>query len=293
MMEVREDAVAHTAPGASGGDASGGAAAPLLRVKDLHVHRGEAHILHGLDFEVAPNRVTALLGRNGVGKTTTLLALLGLLPSKGQIEFDGEDISPQPTHRRVQGGLAYVPEDREVFTQLTVEENLRLAMQWPESEGRLPMVHDLFPELKKRSAQKAGSLSGGQQQMLALGRALLHPAKLLLIDEPTKGLAPIIITEVVAALSQATADSTVLLVEQNLRVAEELATDAVVLDEGQVAWRGRMDAMLADADLKQSLLGVGRARPAGEDGRTRSAEGDGRARPDEGADGSEDTEGGA
>lgn len=263
MMEI--DAGSHAAPGASGSGVNDRGAVPLLRVEGLHVHRGEAHILHGLDFEVAPNRVTALLGRNGVGKTTTLLSLLGLLPSQGTVELDGTDLTSLPTHHRVQRGLAYVPEDREVFTQLTVEENLRLAMQWPESEGRLPMVHELFPELVKRSAQKAGSLSGGQQQMLALGRALLHPAKLLLIDEPTKGLAPIIITEVVAALSQATVDSTVLLVEQNLRVAEELATDAVVLDEGQVAWRGRMDALLADQGLKQSLLGVGRAQGSGRD----------------------------
>ncbi len=256
-MEVRED----TAAGSR--EDAGGATPPLLWVRDLHVHRGEAHILHGLDFEVAPNRVTALLGRNGVGKTTTLLSLLGLLPSRGTIELGGEDLAALPTHRRVQRGLSYVPEDREVFTQLTVEENLRLAMQWPESRDRLPLVHELFPELDKRAGQKAGSLSGGQQQMLALGRALLHPAKLLLIDEPTKGLAPIIITEVVAALSQATADTTVLLVEQNLRVAEELATDAIVLDEGQVAWRGEMRTLLDDDELKQNLLGVGRARGEG------------------------------
>jgi branched-chain amino acid transport system ATP-binding protein len=235
--------------------------APILRVRGLDVHRGEAHILHGVEFDVAPNRVTALLGRNGVGKTTTLLALLGLLPSTGEVVFDGDPLDGVPTHRRVQRGMAYVPEDREVFTQLTVAENLKLAMQWPESPGRLPMVHELFPELDQRSAQKAGSLSGGQQQMLALGRALLHPAKLLLIDEPTKGLAPIVINEVVAALQRATADATVLLVEQNLRVAEALATDAVVLDEGRVVWSGPMEALLADADLTRSMLGVGRSRP--------------------------------
>ena len=252
----------------SGGDAPDAPTetTPLLRVRDLHVHRGEAHILHGLDFEVAPNQVTALLGRNGVGKTTTLLSLLGLLPATGAIELGGDDLAAVPTHRRVQLGLSYVPEDREVFTQLSVEENLRLAMQWPESAERLPMVHDLFPELKKRAAQKAGSLSGGQQQMLALGRALLHPSKLMLIDEPTKGLAPIIITEVVAALARATEDSTVLLVEQNLRVAEELATDAIVIDEGEVAWRGPMEHLRDDAALKQSLLGVGRSRAADEEG---------------------------
>ncbi len=231
---------------------------PILEVRGLHVHRGEAHILHGVGFEVAPHRVTALLGRNGVGKTTTLLSLLGLLPSSGEIVFAGEPLATAPTHRRVQRGMAYVPEDREVFSQLTVAENLKLAMQWPESRDRLPMVHELFPELDRRSAQKAGSLSGGQQQMLALGRALLHPAKLLLIDEPTKGLAPIVINEVVSALERATADATVLLVEQNLRVAEALATDAIVLDEGRVVWQGAMRTLLDDPELTTSLLGVGR-----------------------------------
>jgi branched-chain amino acid transport system ATP-binding protein len=265
---------------AGAGLPSGGspvAETPILRVRGLDVHRGEAHILHGVEFDVAPRRVTALLGRNGVGKTTTLLSLLGLLPSTGEVVFDGEPLEGLPTHRRVQRGMAYVPEDREVFTQLTVAENLKLAMQWPESPGRLPMVHELFPELDQRSAQKAGSLSGGQQQMLALGRALLHPAKLLLIDEPTKGLAPIVINEVVAALRRATADATVLLVEQNLRVAEALATDAIVLDEGRVVWRGAMDALLADTDLTRSLLGVGRSSAAQESGRSSAAQESGRS----------------
>lgn len=231
---------------------------PILRVRDLHVHRGEAHILHGVDLDVAPRRVTALLGRNGVGKTTTLLALLGLLPSRGEVVFDGEELGDLPTWRRVQRGMAYVPEDREVFTQLTVRENLDLAMQWPESADRLPQVLELFPELERRSRQRAGSLSGGQQQMVSIARALLHPADLLLIDEPTKGLAPIVINEVVDALQRATADATVLLVEQNLRVAEALATDVIVLDEGAVVWRGTMDELMQDEDRTRSLLGVGR-----------------------------------
>lgn len=230
----------------------------ILQVRDLDVHRGEAHILHGVEFVVAPNRVTALLGRNGVGKTTTLLALLGLLPSAGEIVFAGEPLTGLPTHRRVQRGISYVPEDREVFSHLTVAENLKLALRWPGATERLQMVHELFPELERRAGQKAGSLSGGQQQMLALGRALLHPAQLMLIDEPTKGLAPIVINEVVSALREATADATVLLVEQNLRVAEALASDAIVLDEGRVVWSGAMDELLGDDELKQSLLGVGR-----------------------------------
>ena len=256
---------ARTAAATDGPDRDHGAA-PILQVRDLDVHRGEAHILHGVSFDVAPNRVTALLGRNGVGKTTTLLSLLALLPSTGEVVFDGDPLTGVPTHRRVQRGIAYVPEDREVFSQLTVEENLRLAMSWDGASERLGLVQEVFPELKRRQSQKAGSLSGGQQQMLSLGRALLHPAKLLLIDEPTKGLAPIVITEVVSALQQATTDATVLLVEQNLRVAEELATDAIVLDEGVVAWSGTMADLVADEERTRGLLGVGRSTRDGGEG---------------------------
>ncbi len=229
---------------------------PLLSVRDLHVHRGEAHILQGIDLDVAPRQVTALLGRNGAGKTTTLLALLGLLPASGEIRLDGRQLEELPTFKRAQHGIAYVPEDREVFTQLTVAENLRLAMQSREAEQRLERVHEIFPELAKRRSQPAGTLSGGQQQMLALGRALLQPASLLLIDEPTKGLAPIVINEVVAALEELTTDTTVLLVEQNLRVAQQLAVNGYVLDHGTVAWNGVVDDLLEDPDLTQQLLGV-------------------------------------
>lgn len=255
---------------ASAGGGGAATAEPVLAVRGLHVHRGEAHILQGVDLDVAPRQVTALLGRNGAGKTTTLLALLGLLPSRGEIVLDGEDVAGLPTYARALRGIAYVPEDREVFTQLTVAENLRLAMRGAESEQRLPLVHEVFPELERRTNQRAGTLSGGQQQMLALGRALLQPAQLLLIDEPTKGLAPIVIAEVVAALEELSSDTTVLLVEQNLRVAERLATDAFVLDHGRVAWRGAVADLLADAAETQRLLGVsgggGSGRPGG-DGR--------------------------
>lgn len=233
----------------------------VLVVRDLDVHRGQAHILHDVAFEVSANRVTALLGRNGVGKTTTLLSLVGLLPSTGTMEFLGMDLAALQPHERIQAGIAYVPEDREVFTGLTVQENLRLAMQWPESTERLELVHDLFPELHDRREQTAGSLSGGQQQMVAIARALLHPADLLLIDEPTKGLAPIVITQVVEALESVAVDATIVLVEQNLAVAEALATDAIVLDHGEVAWTGDMGTLLGDQDLTRQLLGVAQ-RPA-------------------------------
>ncbi len=247
-----------SAPGTTEGPA--GAATgerPLLEVADLHVNRGEAHILHGVSFEVRPNRVTALLGRNGAGKTTTLLALLGLLPAtRGRIRFDDRALVGVETHELVRGGIGYVPEDREVFSELTVRENLRLAERTAEAADRYRLVYDLFPILEERRQQAAGTLSGGQQQMLSIARALLNPNRLLLIDEPTKGLAPIILTEVVEALQASLTDTTVLLVEQNLRVAERLASDVIVLDEGRVVFTGEVDDLLGDPALTNRYLGV-------------------------------------
>ena len=235
---------------------SGADGEPLLQVQDLHVHRGGAHVLQGVTFEVRPRRVTALLGRNGAGKTSTLLALLGLLPGSGSVRYDGQEVLGQPVHRLVQRGIGYVPEDREIFTTLTVAENLRLAARTPQARERLDLVHGLFPDLQRRSAQRAGTLSGGQQQMLAIARALLNPNRLLLVDEPSKGLAPIVVADVVSALEQAAQESTILLVEQNLRVAERLAADAVVLDHGTVVHAGSMAELFADPVLTQRHLGV-------------------------------------
>ena len=232
---------------------------PLLQVEDLHVSRGDAHVLQGVSLEVRPHRVTALLGRNGAGKTTTLLALLGLLPATGRVRLEGQDVLGHKTARLVRRGIGYVPEDREVFTQLTVEENLRLAARTPPAAERLDRVHELFPDLLARRAQRAGSLSGGQQQMVAIARALLNPNRLLLVDEPTKGLAPVVVGDVVRALAKAAEETTVLLVEQNLRVAERLATDVVVLDHGTVVHSGSMAELFADRDRTSALLGVSRA----------------------------------
>lgn len=229
---------------------------PLVEVRDLNVHRAGAHILTGVSFDVLPNRVTALLGRNGAGKTTTLLTMLGLLTGTGSVKFDGTELLGMSTHHVVQQSIGYVPEDREVFGQLTVTENLRLAMRTPEAVDRLDIVHDLFPELLQRREQRAGTLSGGQQQMVAIARALLNPNRLLLIDEPSKGLAPIVIQEVVAALERAAADTTILLVEQNLQVAKRLAADIVVLDSGRVAHSGPMSELFDDPEMAHRLLGV-------------------------------------
>jgi branched-chain amino acid transport system ATP-binding protein len=212
------------------------------------------HILQSISFEVAASGVTVLLGRNGVGKTTTLRAILGLVPATGALTFEGNSIAGSRTHRLVQNGLGYVPEDRCVFAGLTVAENLRLAAL---REPNYDLVFELFPVLKQRLSQTAGSLSGGQQQMLSLGRVLLNSHKLLLVDEPTKGLAPKVVTEVAAALALVAERVPVLLVEQNLAVVRRLAADAIVLASGRVAWTGSAASLLGDASLTKSLLGVG------------------------------------
>jgi branched-chain amino acid transport system ATP-binding protein len=229
----------------------------LLSVSDLHVYLGESHILQGIDFDVAEGGVTALLGRNGVGKTTTLRALMGLVDRRGRIALAGEDVTATPTHKIVRHGVGYVPEDRDVFAGLTVEENLRLAER--NGDPRYELVYDLFPELKRRGKQLAGTLSGGQQQMVAIARALLNDNRLLLVDEPTKGLAPLLVAEVARVLERVAELATVLLVEQNLGVVNRVARDAVVLDTGRVVHVGPAKELLADKPMVHRMLGVGHA----------------------------------
>ena len=227
----------------------------ILSVRGLSVRLGGSHILQEVDFDVPPSGVTALLGRNGVGKTTTLRAVLGEVPATGEVVFDGHPVLGRPTHRLVRAGLGYVPEDRGVFAGLTVAENLRLAERSP--SPRYEEVHTLFPELRTRARQRAGTLSGGQQQMLALARVLLNPNRLLLVDEPTKGLAPVVVTAVAEALARVATQVPVLLVEQNLAVVRRLAGTAVVLAAGRVAWTGPADELLGAPERTRSLLGVG------------------------------------
>jgi len=229
----------------------------LLAVSDLHVHLGESHVLQGIGFDVSEGGVTALLGRNGVGKTTTLRALLGLVTSRGTIALDGSEISHVPTHKIVRRGVGYVPEDRDVFAGLTVEENLRLAER--DGDPQYDLVYDLFPELKQRGRQPAGTLSGGQQQMVAIARALLNRNRVLFVDEPTKGLAPLLVTEVARVLERVSELTTVLLVEQNLGVVQRLARDAIVLDTGRVVHIGPAKELLADRPMVHRMLGVGAA----------------------------------
>lgn len=238
----------------------------ILDISGLTVSLGGSAILHGVSFRVAATGVTALLGRNGVGKTTTVRAVLGLHPPgsltrTSSLRFEGVELNGMPTHRIARLGIGYVPEDRAVFRGLTVAENLRLA-EPPRGKPQYDLVYDLFPVLKDRAGQAAGTLSGGEQQMLALGRVLLGHNRLLVIDEPTKGLAPRVAGEVAAALRQAAERVPVLLVEQNLAVVRRMARDAVVLDVGQVVHTGDARELLSDPDLTNRLLGVSLAPAA-------------------------------
>jgi branched-chain amino acid transport system ATP-binding protein len=224
-----------------------------LEVKDLHVTISGSHILQGVNFFVPENKVTALLGRNGVGKSTTLKAIMGLNPGTGSIKFGGTEIVAMPTHKIVQMGMGYVPEDREIFASLTVKENLSLAAR--DSQPNYEMVYSLFPELLTRTGQRAGTLSGGQQQMVAISRALLNQNKILLIDEPTKGLAPKLVTEVARSLAHISDYSTMLIVEQNLSLVKAIAQNIIVMDQGKVVFEGGPENLQDEAFVK-SMLGV-------------------------------------
>ena len=228
----------------------------LLDVRGLQVRIGDAHIVQGLDLSVAEGGVTAVLGRNGAGKTTTVRGILGLVPRSGSVRLAGTETVRMRTDRLVRLGVGYAPEDRGVFAALTVGQNLRLAERG--SNPNYEAVYELFPELARRSGQQAGTLSGGQQQMLAIGRTLLNDNRLLLVDEPTKGLAPKIVTEVAEVLHRAAERVPILLVEQNLGLVRRLATDLVVIESGQVRYAGEPAGLLNDSERVHALLGVAR-----------------------------------
>jgi branched-chain amino acid transport system ATP-binding protein len=231
----------------------------LLALRNVDVFIGESHILQGVSFDVRDGGITGLLGRNGVGKTTTLRGILGLAPRTGSVTLAGEELTRLSVHEVVQRGVGYVPEDRDVFAGLTVAENLRLAER-KGSELRYDLVYELFPELKQRAAQKAGTLSGGQQQMVSLSRALLNADnRILLVDEPTKGLAPLVVRNETEALRRAAEVATILLVEQNLSVAHALVRDVIVLDQGRVTFTGDVDELMNDPALARRHLGLAAA----------------------------------
>lgn len=231
----------------------------LLKVEDVHTYYGKSHILHGISLEIGRGEVVGLLGRNGVGKSTTLKAIAGLVhPSAGQVVFDDRPITRFAAHRIARLGIAYVPESMGIFTQLTVRENMLLATGPGGFERpRLDWVLGLFPALQQKWENAAGSLSGGQKQMLAVARAIVEERRLLVVDEPTKGLAPAIIQHLIEAFRELKAtETTILLVEQNFHMARSVGDDVAVMDDGRIVHAGRMADLAADEALQQQLLGL-------------------------------------
>jgi branched-chain amino acid transport system ATP-binding protein len=235
----------------------------LLELSGVHTHIGAYHILHGVDLAVPRGQLTMLLGRNGAGKTTTLRTIMGLWrASQGRIAFGGADITALPTPAIARLNIAYVPENMGIFADLTVQENLLLAARGASRADRmdaqrLQWIFGMFPAVEKFWNHPAGKLSGGQKQMVAVARAIVEPRDLLIVDEPSKGLAPAIIENMIAAFAQLKAGgTTIVLVEQNLSFARRLGDRVAVMDNGRVVHAGGMAEFSADAALQQSLLGL-------------------------------------
>jgi branched-chain amino acid transport system ATP-binding protein len=235
----------------------------LVELSGVHTHIGAYHILHGVDLVVPRGQLTMLLGRNGVGKTTTLRTIMGLWKaSQGTVRFNGQDITAWETPRIAGLNIAYVPENMGIFADLTVKENMLLAARQASHAGqmneeRLQWIFKLFPAVEKFWNHPAGKLSGGQKQMLAVARAIVEPRELLIIDEPSKGLAPAIINNMIDAFAQLKASGvTLLLVEQNFSFAQRLGDSVAVMDNGVVVHAGSMQALAQDEQLQNSLLGL-------------------------------------
>ena len=231
----------------------------LLELDDVHTFIGQHHILQGVTLAARRDAVTVLLGRNGAGKTTTMRTIVGLLqPARGSIRLEGRPIHGLKPYEIARRGIGFVPEGQGIFATLTVDENLRLARLGDDAEAhaRLARVLELFPDLERFRAARAGTLSGGQKQMLSIARALVNPNRLLLVDEPSKGLAPIVIEHLVEALRAMKAHATVLLVEQNFAMAQALADDFYLIDDGRTVHHGPMAALVADDALKKRYLGI-------------------------------------
>ena len=235
----------------------------LLELKGVHTHIGAYHILHGVDMVVPRGQLTMLLGRNGAGKTTTLRTIMGLWhASRGSIHFGGKDITALNTPQIAGMNIAYVPENMGIFADLTVKENMLLAARSASNAAqmdtaRLEWIFKLFPAVEKFWNHPAGKLSGGQKQMLAVSRAIVEPRELLIVDEPSKGLAPAIINNMIEAFDQLKKSGvTILLVEQNINFAKRLGDTVAVMDNGQVVHAGSMAALAQDEELQRSLLGL-------------------------------------
>ncbi|MDQ0085320.1 branched-chain amino acid transport system ATP-binding protein [Variovorax boronicumulans] len=238
---------------------------PLLRIRDLYAGYGRAEVLHGIDLQADQGSVVTVIGPNGAGKSTLLNALMGVLPAKGVIEFKGQPISALSLEERVMLGIALVPEKRELFGTMPVEDNLVLGAfrqvrlrnrQW---RDRIDEVYTLFPRLKERRAQLAGTLSGGERQMLAVGRALMSRPTLLMLDEPSLGLAPLVVQEIFRTVDALRATGvTILLVEQNARAALEVADHGYVLEMGSVSLEGKAQELAVDSRVIDTYLGAAR-----------------------------------
>jgi len=238
----------------------------LLQVSDLHAGYGRAEVLTGLNFGVAEGQVVSIIGPNGAGKSTTLNALMGVLPARGRIVFHGQDLAAATLEERVMLGLALVPERRELFGSMPVEDNLVLGgyramkQRVPHWRREIERVYTLFPRLQERRAQLAGTLSGGERQMLALGRALMSTPRLLMLDEPSLGLAPLIVREIFATIERLRAQGTsILLIEQNARAALAVSDHGYVLETGAIALQGPAEQLAGDPRVIETYLGAQKA----------------------------------
>lgn len=232
----------------------------ILSLSHVSTFIGQFHILQDVSMDIPEGEVTVILGRNGAGKTTTLRSIMGLTPpTAGNIIFWKEQLAGLPPYAIARKGISYVPEDQAVFASLTVEENLRLAMQHRDKsvQKRLNFMLDVFPDLRQKLQQKSGSLSGGQKQMLAIARALVNNNQLLLIDEPSKGLAPIMVEKLADALNTIKTYTTVVLVEQNFSLAQAVGERYVIIDDGHTVQTGMMADLQIDRELQQRYLGLG------------------------------------
>jgi branched-chain amino acid transport system ATP-binding protein len=236
----------------------------ILEVQEIHTYYGQSHILQGVSFEVEKGEIVTLLGRNGAGKTTTLKSILGIVaPRSGQITFLGEKISGLPPHVISQKGISFVPEERRIIPGLTVFENLKLAMLKNKDRSKtkekeiLDRVMEIFPRLKDRLQQEGASLSGGEQQMLAIGRGLVSQPELMLVDEPTEGLMPILVQRIGEVLKEIQENGvTILLVEQNMEMALEISQRAYVIDEGVIKYKGTADEIRRNEEVQRKYLAI-------------------------------------
>lgn len=232
----------------------------ILTLQHVETFISQYHILQGINFEAKAGEVSVLLGRNGAGKTTTLRTIMGLTPaSKGSIQFDGKDITKMAPYDIANSGIGYVPEDQGIFGQLTVEENMKVAIR-KETDATMQKqayILELFPDLKKFWKKQGGNLSGGQKQMLAMARAFVNDSKLLLIDEPSKGLAPIVIEKVMEAITEMKKHTSIVLVEQNFMMASKIGDTFTLIDDGRTVQSGEMQGLIEDEQLKRKYLGIG------------------------------------